>query len=165
MASATLAQFNAQIDKWIGVTVPAKAVAFQKKIHFMVLGAAFQDAQGNIRMVSGLLQMTPVDTGRARGNWQSSAGAPAVGTIEGFPKSTRKRGDTPSAADFIGGPPTPTEQEAAAAGLSGLAFGQTSYITNNLPYIAILNDGGVNRVAHHMVERAVANVRSVLAAG
>lgn len=161
--STTLAQFNANLDTWIGKTVPGAAIAAQKRLTFMALGCAFLDSQGNVGFIQGVLQFTPVDTGRARGNWQVSAGEPAFGEVPGEWGTKREARKGALSASFVGAPASGDETGRAQSALAGLQFGQRSYISNSLPYIAILNDGGTNRVAHHMVERAVANVRGAVA--
>jgi hypothetical protein len=162
MAGSALAQFNAGLDRWINESVPAAAVAFHKKVHFMIGGCTFLDDAGNLTLVPGLLNFTRVDTGRARGNWQSSIGAPAEGTIdEGFGPPRRGREIRP--AEFVGEPATAEETARAQAALAGLRMGQSTYWTNNLPYVVILNDGGVHRrQGDHMVERAMATTRQML---
>jgi len=67
---------------------------------------------------------TPVDTGRARANWQVTIGAIASGTVE----IDDKRG-------------TATIGKATAAS-RGFKAGDTIYLTNNLPYIMRLEEGG-----------------------
>ena len=64
---------------------------------------------------------TPVDTGRARNNWNVSEGSPDYGT-------TTATGDTALAR--------------GAAVIANLKFGDTAYITNGLPYIPTLEYGG-----------------------
>ena len=75
---------------------------------------------------------TPVDTGRARGNWQTNVGTPILSVTENTsePSATFKRGD-------------------------GY---KVMYITNNLPYIGVLEDGGVSRPPHHMIKRSLSEV-------
>lgn len=61
-----------------------------------------------------VIRRTPVDTGRLKGNWQTTTSAPATGTLETTDKSGAKA------------------IVAIAAGMGG--WGGTSYLTNNLPY-------------------------------
>lgn len=65
---------------------------------------------------------TPVDTGRARGNWQTSVGEPSVGTVERLDPSGGA-----AIADVV-----------SKAG----GFGRQTWLTNNLPYIEKLEYGG-----------------------
>lgn len=61
-----------------------------------------------------VIQRTPVDTGRLKGNWQATQGAPAYGTAT----TTDKDGNS-----------TITRM---AAGIGG--WGSVTYLANNLPY-------------------------------
>lgn len=80
---------------------------------------------------------TPVDTGRARANWQVELGAPASGTVD------------------------PEDQSGQAAIDKGKAQieqykgGSSINITNNLPYIERLNDGWSAQAPAGFVEKAV----------
>jgi hypothetical protein len=65
---------------------------------------------------------TPVDTGRARGNWQASIGAPAGGVLE--------------TADLDGNATIAKAQSSVIQ-----APGNVFWITNNLPYIGVLEFG------------------------
>lgn len=71
---------------------------------------------------------TPVDTGRARANWQASIGSPATGIIEKEDK---------------GGGSTAAKGSAVAAKAAGEVF----FITNNLPYIYRLEFEGLSNQA------------------
>jgi len=65
-------------------------------------------------LFSEVVQRTPVDTGRLKGNWQVSQGSAATGTLT----STDKDGGTTTAK--------------IAAGMGG--WGSVTYLANNLPY-------------------------------
>ena len=71
---------------------------------------------------------TPVDTGRARANWQASIGAAPEGTVT----RNDKAGGTTTAKGMA------TAQRAA---------GEVFYITNNLPYIYRLEFEGHSKQA------------------
>lgn len=80
---------------------------------------------------------TPVDTGRARSNWQVELGQAATGTVEALDKSG---------------------QGAISQGkrvIDGYKSGSTLNITNNLPYIERLNDGWSAQAPAGFVEKAV----------
>ena len=74
---------------------------------------------------SSIVLKTPVDTGRARANWQMTIGQPASGTVE----TVDKRG-----------------RSTIAAGRDAVkqAPGNVFWITNNLPYISVLEYGLYN---------------------
>ncbi len=163
MGITNLAAFNDGLDRF-AKKVERRGLLFQKKVAFMVLGAYLTTGDGSIRAISGLLQLTPVDTGRAVGNYQVSIGSPATGTLDdGFRQSYQGKSAGRQSLS-IGGRNRDISKVTtrAARALSGLQFGQTIWIVNNLPYIMVLNNGGPKRTAHHMLERALANVRASL---
>lgn len=91
-----------------------------------------------------VVMATPVDTGRARANWQATIGAPATGTVNGAPG----KGASVAAA---------TSQ--ASAVIAGYRSGQVIFLTNNLPYIVPLNNGHSKQAPANFVESAVESVR------
>lgn len=72
-----------------------------------------------IELFSGVIMSTPVDTGRARGNWQTTTETPATGEVD-------RTGETGSIA----------EVHAKSGGV-----GSVTFLTNNLPYIMKLEEG------------------------
>lgn len=80
---------------------------------------------------------TPVDTGRARANWQVNLGQPVSGTREASDKS---------------GQAAIAEGQATIAQYKG---DSSIHITNNLPYIGRLNDGWSAQAPAGFVEKAV----------
>lgn len=78
----------------------------------------------SIAMSTSVIEKTPVKTGRARGNWFATFGAPSTKV------STRVSTDQSLTA----------EKDAESVALAGVA-GQTFYLTNNLPYIQRLENG------------------------
>lgn len=89
---------------------------------------------------SAVVLATPVDTGRARGNWQVELNTPAVGTTDNLSPSGREAIEQGKAriADYKGG-----SKEASIN------------ITNNLPYIGRLNEGHSAQAPAGFVERAI----------
>ncbi|MEG1625117.1 HK97 gp10 family phage protein [Pseudomonas sp.] len=79
-----------------------------------------------ISIGGSLIRMSPVDTGRFRGNWQFSIDAPASGTLSNIDRE----GDS-TLARIVG---------------DSIEFkaGTTAYIVNNLPYALVLEFGGYN---------------------
>lgn len=123
-------QFNKEVGAFAATLVPQEAVRFQKKLVFEAL--------------SRLVQKTPVDTGRARGNWQV--------TINELPNSevtvwTRQDPQSPA---------TPAEMIPAALG--GLPPFQIVYITNNVEYIVYLEGGSSSQASEGMVEVTIAEL-------
>lgn len=89
---------------------------------------------------------TPVDTGRARSNWQVSLDNPADGTRAAFSPGTEQSTSGANA------------RAAIAEGRATIAKhqdGQAIHITNNLPYIGRLNDGWSAQAPAGFVQDAV----------
>ncbi len=80
---------------------------------------------------------TPVDTGRARGNWIANAGSPITSPSELLSKS----GAESIAANY--------------AVIQQTKLGESVYISNNLPYINRLNDGYSAQAPAGFVQKAV----------
>ncbi len=114
-----------------GTLIGAEAVAFKKTVAFQIL--------------SGVIKMTPVDTGRAQNNWQVAIGdAPAPGELEA----------------------TLDENVAIQRGLHELArvgLGDSIWINNNLAYIGVLERGGAKgsiQAPYGMLMVTLANVEA-----
>ena len=92
-----------------------------------------------------VVQRTPVDTGRLKGNWQVSQGAPAAGTTE----STDASGGNTIAA--------------IAGGIGGL--GSVTFLTNNLPYAQRIEYDGWSKFKspQGMVRVSFARIDSIVA--
>lgn len=106
-------------------------------------------AEANIRKVcldltSDIVKNTPVDTGRLRGNWQASIGAPASGELEAKDKS---------------GAPTIRKANTAISKAAGNIF----YLTNNLPY-AVVAEYGLWKTGEGATEKTTRDGYSVQAA-
>jgi hypothetical protein len=93
-----------------------------------------------IELYGSVIGDTPVDTGRARGNWQTTVGAPKDGEIE-------KRTMASARAEV-------------AANLGQL--GDTVYMTNNLPYIEFLEEGSSKQAPIGMVRRNFLRIAALL---
>jgi hypothetical protein len=89
---------------------------------------------------------TPVDTGRARSNWQANLGGPADGTLEAY---------APGTAGSTGAANTSAALDQAKAVIAGSRPQEAIHITNNLPYIGRLNDGHSAQAPAGFVEVAV----------
>lgn len=78
---------------------------------------------------------TPVDTGHARANWVPSIGSPFGGSVAGTSSS---------------------EHDAGVAAVLGYKLGDgPAWVTNNVPYILILNDGHSSQQPAGFIERAI----------
>jgi len=128
MEATNIEQFNREVRAF-GKTIPDKLTAYHKKI---VLEA--------LRLVVG---RTPVDTGRARGNWQVTIDVPAEGQLD----TTDKEGD-------------PT----IAKGLDALATLKPNcvvWLSNNVDYIEFLEHGSSEQAPEGMLSLTVADLRTM----
>lgn len=87
-----------------------------------------------LSLFNGIIGDTPVDTGRARGAWETTVGAPATTTPDRIDKGGKQamaevQANTPEGA------------------------GQLTYIANNLPYIEDLENGSSTQAPEGMVKR------------
>ncbi|HUS74348.1 MAG TPA: hypothetical protein VMY06_14915 [Sedimentisphaerales bacterium] len=143
METDNLAQFNSEITHF-AKSIPGKVTVMQKKV---VLEA-----------LRRLVEKTPVDTGRARGNWQATIGSPAEGQVGGnWPKT--------------GGPPKterpplrPEDNQVIAKGLAalvGLPPFQVVWISNNLDYIEELEHGSSKQAPEGMLAITIEELRNM----
>ncbi len=127
----SLALFNKDLAAIARNFAPQHARLAQKKLAF--------------DMLSGVVKKTPVDTSRARGNWQLTIGNPAEGEVAN--------------ADARGA------QAVIADGESGLdslpLFGEV-WLTNNVPYIVYLEAGRSNQAPSGMVRLTIEELRTSL---
>ena len=94
----------------------------------------------NLEIFSAIIGDTPVDTGRARGNWQTSQDTPAGGEVGRVQKE--KTG--------------PATQEAETALLTGFGL---FWLSNNLPYAERLEYGWSKQAPNGMVRKNAARIR------
>ncbi len=88
-----------------------------------------------IAVDSRLVEATPVDTGRARGNWLPSIGAPRTDEVDAR--------DAAAAVD-----------EAVQTFNPAPEF-PVMYLANNLPYIGVLNNGSSKQAPAGFVESSI----------
>ena len=128
---ATLRQFANRIRR-IGRRVERNGPAIARQVAILVDQA--------------VVTSTPVDTGRARSNWQAHLGAPVSGTVDAlFPGRGGSTGEQNTAASLA----------AARAVISGFRGESSIHITNNLEYIEDLNRGSSAQAPAQFVESAV----------
>lgn len=97
-----------------------------------------------IEIGNSLIRMSPVDTGRFRGNWQMTIDAPTASTL--------------STLD-----PTGAEATARIAGESILfRAGTTAFIVNNLPYAIPLEYGHSDQAPGGMVRITQARFQQIV---
>jgi hypothetical protein len=94
-----------------------------------------------LELFSGVIKDTPVDTGRARGNWQTTVGTPAAGELE-------RDGAGPALAEVNANTPP--------------GAGQVTLLTNNLPYIETLERGSSTQAPEGMVRKNIDRVQRIV---
>lgn len=104
-------QFAIEMDAFGKLLLPAEFRIFQKRLA--------------IELLSRVVKKTPVDTGRARGNWQLGIDVVPLEVLEDVDKS---------------GGSTITKGLSALKDLRGPGF-QTIFLSNNLAYIEALEEG------------------------
>jgi hypothetical protein len=95
-----------------------------------------------LEALRGVVLMSPVDTGRFRGNWQQTTDEPATGTLE----TTDKSGGATIAK--------------GAAQIAQIEPFSVSWLSNNLPYAARLENGYSKQAPSGMLSVTVARLRS-----
>lgn len=124
---SNLKQFNKEVDVFAKTLVPQKVIVLQKKIVFEAL--------------KRLVMKTPVDTGRARGNWQVTIGRPVTAAIEALDKSgdeTIKKG---------------------LAAIAALPPYQVVWICNNVDYIEFLEEGSSRQAPEGMMSLTIEELK------
>ena len=91
-----------------------------------------------VKVDNTIVFATPVDTGRARSNWQVDINSPAQGVVESLGDSAAQRSIAIAKSKIEEANP-----------------GDTIHITNNLSYIGALNDGWSAQAPANFVEEAV----------
>lgn len=97
-----------------------------------------------ISLFNSVIQDTPVETGRLRGNWQTTEGKPAVGELDRLDKTGTK---------------ARREVEQNVTGEDG-----SIYLTNNLPYVERIEFDGHSSVKAPagMVHKNVLRVQELI---
>jgi hypothetical protein len=122
-------QFSTAVVKFSETLPREQVIPFVKKLTFELL--------------SRVVLKTPVDTGRARGNFQVTIGSPAETTLE--------------ALDRGGG----ATISAGLTGLAALTALVPVWITNNLPYIERLENGWSKQAPQGMLAVSMAEIRVI----
>ncbi|MCP4660987.1 MAG: hypothetical protein GY856_36765 [bacterium] len=92
-----------------------------------------------LQALRGVVTRTPVDTGRARGNWQTTTARPADDQVAGV-------GADPIAEG------TPTITAAPPFGVI--------WLSNNVPYIEVLEDGSSAQAPNGMLNLTLGELRT-----
>ena len=110
-----------------------------------------------LQLFTGIVEKTPVDTGRARSNWGIGIGAPAPppsGAITAEEEARIIRSGVNQPFSSI----TAEAIQEANAALLGVDGKQPVHITNNLPYIIRLNEGHSQQAPAGFVEATVSEL-------
>lgn len=107
---AEVARFNKRVQDIAQNLTGPQFILFHKKIHLQAL--------------RGVVLKTPVNTGRLRGNWQTTIGIPAQGELERLSKN-------------FGG----LLNSEGLGKLALLGAFQITWLTNNLPYAEVVERG------------------------
>lgn len=98
-----------------------------------------------------VINKTPLDTGFARGNWQSNIGSPIKSEITRF---DREAGFAPTGGDGI------ALREAIEVAAKDIE--NDFYVTNNAEYIMNLEFGGSDQAPNGMVRITVADFQNIV---
>lgn len=93
-----------------------------------------------LNILKGVVLATPIDTGRARGNWQTSVSKSISLPVDSLDKS---------------GGSTINKGEAVLSATKGIKY-PVYWISNNLPYIEELNRGSSQQAPAKFVESVIA---------
>ncbi len=108
---------------------------------------------------SGVLLRSPVDTGRFRGSWRIGVNEVDLSTFD--PGSGED--DDEDAPASAGDPVSSEESNRALKALGPAKFGDTIFVTNNLPYAQRLEDGWSDQAPNGMVSLTVQEIEDDLA--
>lgn len=133
--------------------MPSNAISFNREIMAWTAKLEERDWLPFIRYIvmtflRDVVYMTPVKTGRLRGNWQ----------VGGDGDMTVNQDATLIFYDKQGGA---TIMRGLAA-LARVAAGETVYVFNNVEYSGDINFGTTQYQGYHMVERAMANLAGMV---
>lgn len=123
--------FNSGLVRFMEKQVPWKFDIVLKKIAF--------------ELMTSIIELTPVDTGRARGGWQLDVGTFSTDEIERFDKI---------------GEATLQKGMAKLASITGGLMGKVIYIYNNVRYIVYLEFGTDKMAPFGMVRMSLGLVQA-----
>ena len=137
-------KFNREILAYSRELLPRQVVALQKNMA--------------LRVLRGVVMKTPVDTGRARGNWQVNIGS--VPEVEVESEEKGPRGKAPQGASggvFDAG-------QAVIKSLPSKRPFHIVWITNNVPYILRLEEGYSDQAPQGMLGLTLVEVAERISA-
>ncbi len=131
----SIESFNAAFEEFKKRIVPTSVVVATKKLA--------------LELLKKIVLKTPVDTGRARGNWQLTVNTPATDIVPG-PYS---EDNTEVSSDVI---------NTALSNLKGLEPFQDVWVTNNVAYIVYLEAGTSDQAPSGMIAISIDEVRNMI---
>lgn len=131
-------EFNQAVTRFEKTLVPEQVALLHKKIALEALRR--------------VVLKTPVDTGRARGNWQTTIDSPAEGEVRGRWKKTGRRSKQVGQS---------TEVMKGAQIIATARPFSTIFLTNNVPYIVRLENGWSKQAPKGMVSTTVEELRAM----
>lgn len=102
-----------------------------------------------LEVAANLIELTPVDTGWARANWVPNIGGPFEAFVSEFDDDEARRAAVPGQRGI--------QQSATGllvAGGYSLSQGPV-YVTNNVPYIQVLNTGSSTQAPSAFIQSAI----------
>lgn len=133
-----LSQFSRLMEKRATV-VPKRVAEIKKEVAQLVLQSVVED--------------TPIDTGKAKSNWQVNLGSPATAAVPAYSPGTHGSTANSNVTATI------------AAGnlvISGTTPGVDIHITNNLHYIGDLNRGTSTQAPAGFVQAAAIRASNLI---
>ena len=114
-------------------------------------------------LYSSIVKKTPVDTGRARGNWNISVGSADTSTDDpsSYPTSYRKRQKKNAKSGKKTSRPAAKLKYKDPASISTPDGDESIFISNNLPYIESLEYGSSKQAPNGMVGVTLANNENI----
>jgi len=145
-----LDKFVLELNAFTDKVLPENLVLFHKKLSLQVL--------------RGVVMRTPVDTGRARGNWQLGVETVPTGEVTDFEKPQATSGEAGKKKrrpqfNAVG----KATFERGLANLAALKPFSVVFITNNVPYIEPLENGHSKQAPNGMVKVTLEQVRTQFA--
>lgn len=139
MPTDNLNAFQLDLANFAKVAVPEQHGVLVKKIAFEVF--------------KGVVEKTPVKTGRARGNW---------GISVGVAESIDQNSDAKQTGDPLTGREMGMSQGAMASMNDADASKKVIWVSNNLPYIEALENGHSKQTPQGMVETTLNEVQDFI---
>lgn len=133
--------FNKILEEFTDKIAPEMFVTFQKRIV--------------LELLRRVVLKTPVDTGRARGNWQIEVGSPPSGVLEVVAQGAEAEARDISSAD------AGRVIADALAKLGKLGFGEVVWVANNLDYVVFLEEGSSDQAPAGMMRVSLEEMREI----